>query len=225
MFGLPNGLHKKTITPETKWTDCVDMFIYINLAHRVDRNEQMQNLFKQLNIPPQKITRLDAIKDAKGYRGCTKSHLKAIELAISKNYKYVCLMEDDLQLVTSVEKVHTTINSAWTELKSTKWDIIYLAMTPIRLVRQRTKGFHRVLAALAMPAMIIPRDYMPTLKQIYEQSLEQDKPHDLLTQLHQPADQWYGFFPPLMRQSPGFSDIENREVDYRRLEIDGIMMK
>jgi len=39
-----------------------------------------------------------------------------------------------------------------------------------------------------------------------------------VTQEYQLRDRWFGFQPALARQSPGFSDLEGRYMDYGELE-------
>ena len=50
-------------------------------------------------------------------------------------------------------------------------------------------------------------------------------PHDLVTQRYQKNDLWYGIYPAIARQRPGFSDIEGRNVDYKYLDVDGKMLQ
>ena len=212
---------------KTNWVDAVDLFCYINLNHRTDRHEQMQTLLHQtLRIPYDKIKRIEAIADDPGFRGCTRSHLKALKEGFRTNIQYLCLMEDDLMLVDNVtaDLFHQTVQKGWDTCQG-DFDVMYLAMTPIKLEPVNTVSrLHRVRQALAMPALIINVRYFEKLQTIYETALKTKKPHDLVTQLYQPTDVWYGYYPPLMRQRPGYSDIEKRNTDYKHLEIDGKML-
>jgi len=200
----------------------VDLFLYINLPHRKDRDKSMKEvLVKQLGLPLHKIRRVEAVKGNPGFTGCTQSHLFALQYAIDAQVKNVCILEDDFVLTVSPKVFHARVAEAW----HNRFHVIYLAMTPIRLKPLELSGFYRVKQALAMPAMIIDKSYFATLKKIYEQALLEEIPHDLVTQRYQGHDLWYGFYPPIARQKPSFSDIEGRDVDYKYLEVDGQMLK
>jgi hypothetical protein len=208
------------------WIDKVDLFIYINLLERKDRRQLLIAELKKLGVPSHKVYRINATKWSPGYTGCTKSHLTAVNFAMMFNVKNVCIMEDDIQVNIDPSKIHTKTSSLLQEIEG-NYDVLYLAMTPIRLqtTSTETDSAYRVLQALAMPAMIISRRYLPKLAAMYTEALKTSTPHDLITQKYQEHDNWFGFFPPLIIQRPGFSDIEKRQVDYRQLEVDGQMLR
>lgn len=229
---MPSFRWKSSLSTKQKkkpfhWVDKCSQVLYINLEKRKDRQMAMETLLKNdLLIPEHKVVRIDAIEHQPGFIGCTKSHLKALQVAIDNHYPYVCLMEDDLQLQHSPSEFHRQVNEAWQKLHG-NFDILFLAMTPIKLkpVFASLPNFHQVQQALAMPALIVKQSYYPTLKSIYTEALTKGKPHDLITQLYQKHHYWYGFFPPIASQRPGYSDIEEKEVDYRYLELDGQMIQ
>ena len=204
----------------------IDLFLYINLKERGDRKKEIENvLFNELNLPKNQVQRIEAVASVPGYTGCTKSHLLALERAIESKCNYVCILEDDFMLTVSPEAFYQRVNEAWQRTKG-DFDVIFLAMTGIRLEPiKEMKDFHRVRAALAMPAFVVHSRYFEKLKTIYQLALQERTPHDLVTQRYQPIHQWYGFFPPIGKQRPGFSDIENRVVDYGYLEVDGRMIQ
>jgi len=202
----------------------IDLFLYINLEKRADRDKNMKKLLlDDLKLPPKKVRRIDAIYDDPPFRGCTKSHLLAINTAIQSKCKFACILEDDYMLTTDIKTFTTRLESAWNYLKE-DFDIIFLACTPIKLENTTEKQFFRVRQALAMPGMIVHHKYFEKLKSIYEQSLKEKKPHDLTTQIYQPRDKWYGFWPPMGRQAPGYSDIEKSIVNYGYLDVQGQMI-
>lgn len=210
-----------------KWKDRVDAVLYINLDDRQDRRRQIKDLLlKKLGLPSSMVRRVPAVKDSPGFKGCTLSHMKALQIAIEEKMEFVCLVEDDLMLHTPGPDFHRRLNEAWEKLQE-DFDVIYLSMTPIDLEEQDHpgSGFHRVRQALGMPGLVVHHRYFQKLMSIYQSALKEGKPHDLVTQLHQPTDHWYGFFPQLARQRPGFSDIENKTNNYAYLDIEGSMLK
>jgi len=203
----------------------IDLFLYINLADRTDRNKDMLDvLLNQLKLPQNKVERVEAIRKSHGFTGCTDSHLKAVNLAIASGVRNVCIFEDDFMLVESPKDFNRRVSEAWKEIKN-EYDVMFLAMTPIQLEKTNIFGFHRVIAGLAMPAFIVSRTYLPKLKAIYEIALKEKKPHDMITQRFQPGNKWFGFYPVIARQRPGFSDIEKRFTDYGYLDVKGSMLK
>ena len=74
--------------------ELVDKIIYINLDERKDRREQLETEFLH-NIPSDKIMRFSAIKDVRGYIGCTRSHIACLDIAIKNNWNNVMIVEDD----------------------------------------------------------------------------------------------------------------------------------
>lgn len=220
-------LNKNQSIISNEWHDSIDMFYYINLQNRQDRNVHMKTLLlNKLSIPKSKITRIEAIKEFPGFKGCTKSHLKVIQHAKIMGFKEIVVMEDDFTVYVDSFVFHKRISAALSHLKG-NFDLLFLAMTPIRVKRVRTEtkiGLKRVKKALGMSAFILRNDYFDVLIDIYEKAQRRNTPHDLITQIYQPRDRWYGFFPPIGNQMPGMSNIENRVVDYKHLDIDGKML-
>ena len=203
----------------------IDLFLYINLEKRSDRDKHMKKLLlDDLKIPPKKVVRIDAIYADPPFRGCTKSHLLALMTVIKAAHcKFICILEDDFTLTTDVLTFQNRVASAWKMLNE-DFDVVFLACTPIRLEHTSEKRFFRVKQALAMPGMIVHQRYFEKLKKIYEQALNEKKPHDLITQMYQPKDKWYVFWPPIGCQAPGYSDIEQRVVNYAYLDVQGQMI-
>jgi len=206
------------------WRDCIHSCRYINLARREDRNRQMLNMFEKYSFPSDKITRINAIEDHPGFTGCTKSHLKSVQnIKAFQGIDFLVLMEDDFEPIVNVFEFHKQINEA-IQFLNFDFDVLFMAMTPIKLEETLVKGLHRVRSALGMAGLIISIKYLPKMIDIYQQYLKQKKPHDLITQLYQPRDKWYGFFPPIARQRPNYSDIEKRFTDYHNLEVQGVLL-
>ena len=70
----------------------IDKVIYINLEHRIDRNEEIINEFKKMDIT--EYERFNAIY-TKGFGalGCAMSHLEILKLAKKRNYKNIIQYE------------------------------------------------------------------------------------------------------------------------------------
>lgn len=207
------------------WVTQVSHFYYLNLKKRTDRKTQICQTLSALQIPESKITRIEAVQHDEGFTGCTLSHLQALKKAQTQRHKYVCILEDDFMLHVHPNVFHQHVNCSWLHLKG-EFDVLYLAMTPIELVPiPRHSRMQRVKKALAMPAYVVHQKYLPQLIHIMELALLRHVPHDMVTQQYQSFSQWYGFYPVIGRQRPGFSDIEQKEVNYTYLDVDGHMIR
>lgn len=220
----PEPKQMSTSSSSAAWHSSVNKFLYINLDSRSDRRKHIESvLFKHIGLPESSVERVPAILNSPGWLGCTKSHLKAIQTAMDRNYEYVCILEDDFMPLVDAGKFHATIQAAWDHLRG-NFDVLMLGMTPVELKRIGADPLFRINACLSMPGYIVSRRFMPTLKSIAEQSIRNQQPIDMITQLYQSKSHWYGFFPPIARQMPGYSDIEKRNTDYAYLEIQGQML-
>ena len=73
-----------------------DNYFYINLEHRTDRKKQITDELKKMEIPEDKIIRIDASRNKyNGHIGCCKSHIKALKYAKEHKFKTVIIFEDD----------------------------------------------------------------------------------------------------------------------------------
>lgn len=207
------------VPPPFAWHERVDMIYYINLDSRTDRKQQILSVLQtDLDVPAHKIQRIPAVKSNPGFKGCAQSHFMAMEKAMEHNYRCVCILEDDFMPMVDTQ----TFSNHITNIKD-DFDVLMLGMTPIKIKKYRNNTY-RIQASLGMPGYIVHRKYFSTLSRIFKEAMEKGVPIDLQTQLYQPRHTWIGFYPPIARQRPGFSDIEQRHTDYSYLEIDGKML-
>ena len=70
------------------------------ILHLAEHEERLQILKKRISFFPQhEFEIVDAIKHEKGHEGCRLSHIKAVELAKSRNWKSCWVLEDDFLFV------------------------------------------------------------------------------------------------------------------------------
>lgn len=206
-----------------KWPSKIGGVIYINLEKRPDRHKHMKHIRDKLGLPAEKFIRQEAVEWAPGFTGCTRSHLLALKEASHRwpQATHLVIMEDDFDISETPQAFHRRLDQGWEAQPD--FDVLFLAMNPIRL--QKGEKVCRVLQALCMSGYIVRKDYINTLtEEMFQQALKDKKPHDLLSQRLQPRDKWYGFWPPLGHQLVGYSDIENKEVDYKYLDIQGMQL-
>ena len=196
--------------------DNIEKIIYINLEERSDRKEL---LLKELsNIPniDDKLIRFNAIKDTiYGAIGCTKSHIKCLEMAIKNNWKNVLILEDDAMWNNYDNRIQILDN-----LMSNQFDVILLGGTFISL-NEKTFKLNKAQTAIAY---VVSNHYFKTLLDNYIEGL-QNLEQTMIFEMYcidvywnklQEKDNWYIVNPALMIQRKGYSDIEKRNVNYNK---------
>jgi hypothetical protein len=101
-----------------------DAVLYINLAHRTDRKELILNEIQKIkNIDESQIYRIDGVLEPMcGHIGCGKSHINALELAITNNWSSVLVLEDDFCFNEHYDDEHS-----FNKIQNIEWDVMLLA--------------------------------------------------------------------------------------------------
>jgi glycosyl transferase family 25 len=205
--------------------DALSRIVYINLAHRRDRNVRMKRQLRELNAPKEKIIRFEGIKATPGAVGCVKSHIAVLEMAIAQDWDDVLILEDDFEFCRDAQSI-TRLNAWLTRLSTLRWDVALLAanyqhVTPLKSIEYLL----RVNRAWCSCAYRVNRHYFTTLLDNFRQSLillelENPPPHAVLdvNWWHlMMKDCWLGLYPCAGFQIQDKSDIEQSIVDYRPL--------
>ena len=109
---------------QLKWSDFVDAFIYINLDDRTDRKHSINQEFTKHGIPPEMVHRIPAVYDSFcGHLGCSRSHIKALELAERNGWKRFVIIEDDFIWNLPRERVLYMIQQFISEYNN-NWDVV-----------------------------------------------------------------------------------------------------
>jgi GR25 family glycosyltransferase involved in LPS biosynthesis len=200
--------------------DLIEHILYINLDHRYDRRKIIENTLSI--FPSTKVTRISAIPHHPGFIGCTKSHIKALELAISNNWKNVLIVEDDIvqsnTFSTSIEKLRDKITNPY--------DVIVLAGTHLNY----NPTTCRLQNSNTTAAYLVNQQYYGTLLSNFKEGLEkisyclkfrnvrfgfgstlanrENYLIDIWWHNLQVKDRWY--FIELFVTTPSYSDIQYR---------------
>ena len=187
--------------------DTIEKVVYINLAHRTDRREQVE---KELSIfPSEKVLRFDAIKHERGAIGCSLSHIAVLEMAIEKNWKNVLIVEDDMIWNNNqFDTGRKTLNN----LISKPYDVIVLGGTFVKYNPMTNK----LIECQTTTAYLIHNHYFQKLLDCFKQSVADKSYIDKSWKSLQKPDNWFIIYPPLAIQSAGYSDIEKRDTNYYR---------
>ena len=111
--------------------DQFDRIYIINLAHRTDRWQEIQEQLQRIGVPSghPKVQRFDAVRpdDAGpfpsiGARGCFMSHLGVLQDAVRSGWQRILILEDDLDFSTDFVSRWPTVGRA---LDATDWRVFY----------------------------------------------------------------------------------------------------
>jgi GR25 family glycosyltransferase involved in LPS biosynthesis len=198
----------------------IDCIYYINLGHRKDRYEHICNEFQRMNIPNDKIHRIDAVRHEKGYIGCGKSHILALNHALENNYEHIIIFEDDFKFVVSSDHFETALSHLFT--KEPSFNLCLLAFS-IWMPIHHDDFLDKVICAQTTSGYIVSKKYIPTLLQNYIEStnhLENFAPYstygiDQYWKRLQGIDKgWFAFKQRIGVQIESYSDIEGKVTNY-----------
>lgn len=205
----------KKVNISHTWKD-IDQFYYINLIHRKDREMEFQEELEKMNISVTKVTKIYASKEKKGFMGCTKSHIRIFQNALSCGQNMVAIFEDDFMFNINFKNGISKFNEIWKQYPNT--DVIMLAANPVKIVKSKVPQVYRVKQALSTAGYIVRRSYFQTMLKNLHESFHLKRPCDVGFCYLQEKDNWYVLQPAMGQQRPSFSDIESRFVDYRQIE-------
>lgn len=193
--------------------DTIEHVIYINLDHRTDRRAQIEH---ELACFGNRVERLSATRHATGGIGCTMSHIRALRRAKEAGWKNVLIVEDDFVWTNRVAG-----EACLTRLTGQPYDVIVLGGAYAKY----DPSSLRLQSCQTTTAYIVAAHYYDTLIANFKEGLEgflrsgryAEYALDQYWKRLQSVDQWFLVNPSLCAQRPGYSDIEKRVVDYRRV--------
>jgi glycosyl transferase family 25 len=205
----------------------------INLDHRQDRWQYFEANCAAQGVPAGMIRRWPATLDtAFGALGCAKSHIHALTDFCVRGTEDLCLiLEDDFEFLRPWSDVTDTLEAAKTA--RLQWDAMLLTGTYIVSAPLRTAGLLRALEARSTAGYLVTRGYAVRVLQAFLESMREMERHkdkretrdfivrrtaiDVSWNPLQRQNRWLVMSPLAGRQREGFSDIEQRHVNYDRL--------
>jgi glycosyl transferase family 25 len=207
-----------------KSLDDIKNAFYINLEHRTDRKEHVENELDKIGI---KATRFNAIKMTNGAIGCSMSHLKILEEAKKNKLSHVLIVEDDITFLDS-ELFKTQINKFF-ELHENNWDVVLLAGNNIPPYENIDDTCVKVTHCQTTTGYLVNGHYINVLANNVKMGLTQllNKPSekikfaiDRFWFVLQSASRWYLITPLTVVQREDYSDIEQKVTNYQNMMQD-----
>jgi hypothetical protein len=195
---------------------------FINLESRTDRREQIVHELKQLDFihHNEHIYRVDAIFDKLGHKGCSKSHIKTLELFMNSTYEHAMIFEDDFQFTLPPEEMKKTLSTFFE--KGIPYDVVMLSENMGTMTDTSYLFLKKITQVQTTSGYMVHKSFAPTLYESFVEGLrllEKDYDYflyclDQYWKHLQPNSLWYIFSPKWGKQRAGFSNIENKHVDY-----------
>jgi len=202
--------------------DFIDVIFYINLESRTDRKEHfLSEITKLCGANTSKVVRIDAVRDANGALGCTKSHIKALELFLANSWGTCIVFEDDFTFYKESPE-HNNARLANYFRKFTDWEMLILAPNHPRGLPDPTDvdGIKLVKYAHTTSGYCINKGSVKAVLENFKESaalLEKSsiKPqHALDVYWNKLEIKRHCFTQNLGYQYASHSDVENRLVNY-----------
>jgi len=215
-------LYTKKLNPNIKSRDFLTTIrdceiIYINLKHRADRNMEIIDEFKLLNI--EGFKRFNAIKSSDGLIGCALSHVEVLEQFKHSNKQLLMVCEDDLKFMTSISEINELINEF---NNNDSLSVLCLASNHYNSFEISSK-LSLTTDSQTTSCYIIKKSYIDQLISIFSLStkmLEAKIPSefaalDMIWKINQSKSFFVIPNKRIAFQRESFSDIERKIVDYR----------
>jgi glycosyl transferase, family 25 len=193
--------------------------LYINLEHRQDRKNEIENELQKVGF--YNYQRFNAIKNEKGYLGCSESHLECLKLARANNYPNVLILEDDFEFIIDKNEFQFILN----HLLTVDYDVFILSYNTYEknITKTDDQYLKRIKETQTASGYIVNRKYYDKLISNFEEGLRLLRETDIYSKYAvdqywkplQSQDKWYCYKKRIGKQRDSYSDIEKGMVSYQ----------
>lgn len=196
----------------------IDHIFYINLEHRKDRREEIEQELTNYNL---RFERFNAVYAKPGLVGCGLSHARVLRLAKERGYKNVLILEDDFTFLISKEQFEEEMRKFFDS--KIPFDVCMLAYNNQGKEDVPDLPFlEKVLNAHTTCGYLVNQHFYDTLIDTFEKAMQdyENSPMHWLYSIDmawkplQPKSQWYQFKTRIGKQRPSYSDVGERFVNY-----------
>jgi hypothetical protein len=202
---------------------------YINLAHRVDRKEQILGEIDKIVPILTGFSRIEAVYSRdNGAIGCAASHLKALmDFVLVRSEPLAFVLEDDFEFVANRDELVSTLVKTLNDRSF--FDVIQLSYNKPIAAGSGIPGIHRIYRSYTTSGYIVQRSFAYELLACFLEAHQllisnvSTKPQHVTNELWA-IDSWWnnfqarsrfmGFSPALGRQRASYSDVVRKNVDY-----------
>jgi glycosyl transferase family 25 len=135
----------------------------INLDHRPQRWQALQDSCQAHGLAPQALTRWSAVSEPEfGALGCAKSHTAALAHFLTQDQApYALVLEDDFDFVRPFGELIQSFNELTAQ--QVDWDVLLLMGTAVMAFPPQPFGLARVVESQSTAAYLVSRRYAATL--------------------------------------------------------------
>jgi len=155
----------------------IDTFYFINLDRRTDRLKEIAGELEKMDIPKEKIIRVQAFEHKIGIFGCGKSHISAINHFIESGKNRCMIFEDDFEFTETKEKVNEVLRTIFTS--EVEIDCLMLAGTAncvFAIHPPENTVAQRIFFATSPSCYVLTKKYAPgLLNNLSEGAAKQEK--------------------------------------------------
>ena len=207
----------------TSFDTLISNHFYINLDSRNDRMIHCENELKKIDLI--RPNRFSAVRTKHGIVGCGISHLRCIESAKKEGLPFITIFEDDI-VISKPNQLRNVVNRI---LKSgVDWDVLCLGGNAFKPHKEEHDDYVVVNRMYCGTGYIVKAHF-------YDKMI--DNIRDGLTKIMETGDRKYSWDadegwiklqkehkfllvnPLSVYQKPDYSDIENKEVNYKDLML------
>lgn len=203
----------------------IDKIFIINLEYRIDRKVHIEKELKKQNITNYEFFKAikPSINDVNNWNqkfcenkndnykigclGCLLSHYEIIKLSLKRNYKCILILEDD----TVFKNNFTNLLNYSTQINH-NFDMLYLSGSHLGNTNKISENIIKVNGTYTTGSYLITNNAMNYfVNNIKNYNKEVDV---FLAENIQPYFNCFCIIPHLTTQLEGFSDIQNKYVNY-----------
>jgi GR25 family glycosyltransferase involved in LPS biosynthesis len=196
---------------------------YINLDNRPDRKAKFEKEISKLGI---QATRFNAIKYKHGAIGCTMSHLYLLKYAKNKNLDHILIMEDDITFLNPSVFINSINNILSNNIN---FDVLLIAGNNMGKYTKINNFCVKITKCQTTTGYLVKSHYYDKLIQNIEYGLivlmnsykkrSYAYAIDQYWNKLQQIDNWLLVTPLTVSQSPDYSNIENRVINYNNVML------
>lgn len=182
-----------------------DKIFVLNLPERTDRLESVLQELREHDIQASVV---DSIKGDPGWSGLLKTMKKIFGISLSKGYKNILVLEDDVRFMAPAKPFLENVLPQLPE----HYHCFQLGTNLLSIPTRISENILKISSAYSTHAVAYSREGMELILPLLDQEVAYDI---LLMKNIQVLGHCYCTFPQLAMQRPGHSDIEGKFVDWQ----------
>lgn len=200
--------------------------LYINLEHREDRKAHVLDQLSKFGVVNPE--RFSAVKTANGAVGCGLSHIKCLELAKSRGWETVCIIEDDFKCMDTNKFLNSV--RQFEKQDFIEWDVLLLGgnNVPPYYTSDGIDYCVQISNCQTTVGYVVKRSFYDTLiqnmreavKNLVQTGNKKLYAIDMYWKRLQSSKRWYLITPLTITQHTCFSDVEQQTYNYDHLMLD-----